>query len=288
MSNPQFWSFQNKGETRNLYILSEIASRESWWSDVVTPKRFISQLNSGTGDLNVWIDSPGGDAFAGAAIYEALRTYSSTGRGKVIVNITGIAASAAGLIAMAGDEVRISIVGTFMLHDPWSSPSGNAKKLRATADILDEIREGQIRAYMRKSGKTHDEVLALIEDAGTYMNARTAIEHGFADSILSDDDNTGAEWVKATAEVRVSSCIQREADHISAALESSIQASAATKDGSETPWVSSFSSAVEAQADAGQAPQEPGGDAEPGADSAETNEQARALLRACLACYEEE
>ncbi len=211
-----FWSFQNNSNNgRDLWILCEIAARESWWSDVVTPKRFIRDLNSGSGDLTVWIDSPGGDAFAGAAIYEALRSYSTSGKGKVNVNIIGLAASAAGLIAMAGDEVRISLVGTFMLHDPWSYLSGNAKQLRATADVLDEIREGQIRAYMRKSGKTHDEVLALIEDQGTYMNAQTAIKNGFADSILNED-GSGKEWMKAAANVRVSSCLERETDYLQA------------------------------------------------------------------------
>jgi len=212
-----FWSFQNNSNSsgRNLWILTEIAARESWWSDVLTPKRFIRDLNSSSGDLTVWIDSPGGDAFAGAAIYEALRSYSTSGRGKVYVNIIGLAASAAGLIAMAGDEVRISLVGTFMLHDPWSGVQGNAKRLRATADVLDEIREGQIRAYMRKSGKTHNEVLALIEDQGTYMNAQTAIKNGFADSILNEDES-GKEWMKAAADVRVSSCLERETDYLQA------------------------------------------------------------------------
>lgn len=211
-----FWSFQSRGnDGRDLWILCEIAASESWWSDVVTPKRFIQDLNSGSGDLTVWIDSPGGDAFAGAAIYEALRSYSASGKGKVNVNIIGLAASAAGLIAMAGDEVCISLTGTFMLHDPWSGVQGNAKKLRATAAVLDEIREGQIRAYMRKSGKTHDEVLALIEDQGTYMNAYTAIQNGFADFILGEDDS-GREWMKAAADVRINSCLERETNYLQA------------------------------------------------------------------------
>lgn len=210
-----FWSFQSNNNTRDLYILKEIASEESWWSDVISAKRFISQLNSGSGDVVVWIDSPGGDSFAGAAIYEALRSYSTSGKGKVYVNILGIAASAAGLIAMAGDEVRISLAGTFMLHDPWSGVQGNSRKLRATADVLDEIREGQIRAYMRKSGKTHDEVLALIEDQGTYMNAQTAIQHGFADTILNEDE-TGKDWLDSVNSMRVRSCIQRETEYMQA------------------------------------------------------------------------
>lgn len=261
MDNPQFWSFQSQGSNRNLYILTEIASEESWWSDVLTAKRFISQLNSGEGDLTVWIDSPGGDCFAGASIYEALRSYSSSGRGKVFVNITGIAASAAGLIAMAGDEVRISIVGTFMLHDPWSSLSGNARKLRATADVLDEIREGQIRAYMRKSGKRYDEILALIQDDGTYMNARTAIENGFADGILGNDDQADIDWMKSVASVRVKSSIQRETKQIYDAINAP--------------------DALHRFAAAG------GAGADPRCSTEEKNhkDQVRALMRACLECF---
>lgn len=204
-----FWSFASpQGQNRDLYILTEVASAESWFDDVLTPKRFIAQLNGGRGDLNVWIDSPGGDAFAGAAIYEALRAYSAAGKGRVTVNVVGLAASAASLIAMAGDEVRMSIVGTIMVHDPWSALQGNASKLRATADILDEIREGQIRAYMRKSGLSYEEVLKLMQDDGTCMNAKTAIENGFADSILGDE----AEWTGALASVRVQSCAARRAE----------------------------------------------------------------------------
>lgn len=217
MDNRQFWSFQQSGEARKLYVLDEIARYESWWSDTVTAKRFTSQLNSGSGDVQVYIDSPGGDAFAGATMYSALKEYSASGKGRVIVCIQGLAASAASLIAMAGDEVRISLTGTIMIHDPWSGVQGNADKLRATAAVLDEIREGQIRAYMGKSGLSYDDVLALIRGDGTYMNAKTAIEKGFADCLMQEDE-TGDEWIQALAEVRVSSCASREADYIKAAF----------------------------------------------------------------------
>lgn len=218
MDNRQFWSFRSSGETRKLFVLDEIARYESWWSDTVTPKQFMSQLNSGSGDIQVYIDSPGGDAFAGATMYSALREYSAGGKGRVIVCIQGLAASAASLIAMAGDEVRISLTGTIMIHDPWSGVQGNADKLRATADALDEVREGQIRAYMGKSGLGYDDVLALIRGDGTYMNAKTAIEKGFADCLMQGDE-VGDEWIQALGDVRVSSCVQRECEYIRAALE---------------------------------------------------------------------
>lgn len=218
MDNRQFWSFQQSGEARKLFVLDEIARYESWWSDTVTAKRFTSQLNSGSGDVQVYIDSPGGDAFAGATMYSALKEYSASGKGRVIVCIQGLAASAASLVAMAGDEVRISLTGTIMIHDPWSGVQGNADKLRATADVLDEIREGQIRAYMGKSSLSYDDVLALIRGDGTYMNAKTAIEKGFADCLMQEDE-AGEEWIQALGSMRVNSCVQRESEYIRAALE---------------------------------------------------------------------
>ncbi len=227
MENRQFWSFQQNGEARRLYVMDEIARYESWWVDTVTAKRFTSQLNSGSGDVHVFIDSPGGDAFAGATIYSALREYSASGKGRVIVCIQGLAASAASLIAMAGDEVRISVTGTIMIHDPWSGVQGNADKLRATANVLDEIREGQIRAYMGKSGLSYDDVLALIRGDGTYMNAKTAIEKGFADCLMQEDE-AGDGWIQALAEVRVNSCASREADYINAAISEACTAETAS------------------------------------------------------------
>lgn len=229
MDNRQFWSFQQSGEARKLFVLDEIARYESWWSDTVTAKRFTSQLNSGSGDVQVYIDSPGGDAFAGATMYSALKEYSTSGKGRVIVCIQGLAASAASLVAMAGDEVRISLTGTIMIHDPWSGVQGNADKLRATADILDEIREGQIRAYMGKSGLGYDDVLALIRGDGTYMNAKTAIEKGFADCLMEEDE-AGDEWIQALGSMRVSSCVQRESEYIRAAMEAQAKENSSDND----------------------------------------------------------
>ena len=96
---------QEGSEERTLFLDGTIAS-ESWFDDDVTPALFKSDLNSGTGDITVWINSPGGDVFAAAQIYNMLRDY----KGKVTVKIDGIAASAASVIAMAGDSVLMSPV----------------------------------------------------------------------------------------------------------------------------------------------------------------------------------
>ena len=178
---------------------------------MVTPEEFRQQLNACSGDIDLYLDSPGGDAFAGNAIYDALRQYSAQGRGRITAKVS-LAASAASVIAMAADEIQISIVGTIMIHDPWSALHGNADQLRATANILDEIRDGQIQAYMRKTGRTRDEILTLIRGDGTYMNARTAMELGFADSIMHAED--GDSWVQALNEMRVCSCAALDMDRL--------------------------------------------------------------------------
>ncbi len=179
----RFWNFVNNAQTgaSELYIDGEIASEESWWSDVVTPRAFRREL-ARVGDVTVFINSPGGDVFAGAEIYTALREH----KGKVTVKISGIAASAASVIAMAGDEVLMSPVAYMMIHDPWTYAVGNARELEHTADVLRTVSEGMIAAYTTKTGKTRDEIAALLAGE-TYMNAQEAVDEGFADGILYEE-----------------------------------------------------------------------------------------------------
>lgn len=138
------------------------------------------------GDVDVIINSPGGDVFAGAQIYSMLRAHPY----KVRVMIAGIAASAASVVAMAGDEVLISPVGYMMIHNPWMLIAGNAEQLEKAADDLREIGQGIMAAYREKTGM-EDEALTALLEAETYMNAQSAIDMGFADGLwLPDDVNT--------------------------------------------------------------------------------------------------
>lgn len=186
----KFWSLAAGEERTDLYLLDEIAERESWFSDAVTPKAMKRDLDSARGTLYVWLDSPGGDAFAGAAIHDMLREYSASGRGRVVAMVS-LAASAASIIAMAADEIRISPLGTIMIHEPWSQPAGKAAVLRAVADVLDTVREAQVDTYVKRTGQTREKILELLEGPdgnGTYMNARQSIELGFADALMYDTD----------------------------------------------------------------------------------------------------
>lgn len=163
-----------------LHIDGEIVSNVYWWgpSGQVVARRFRQRLAQ-CGDVTVYINSPGGDVFAGAEMYTALREH----KGKVTVKVTGIAASVASVIAMAGDEVLMSPVAYMMIHDPWTYAAGNAREFEHQAGVLREIGEGLIAAYTAKTGKSRDEIAAMLE-AETYMNAQRCVDEGFADGIL--------------------------------------------------------------------------------------------------------
>lgn len=169
-----------------LQIDGEITTGESWWEEGgrITARNFRRSLET-CGDVVVYINSPGGDVFAGAEIYTALKEH----RGRVTVKISGIAASAASVIAMAGDEVLMSPVSYMMIHDPWTYAVGNAREMAHQADVLREIGEGLIAAYTAKTGLPRDQIQAMLADE-TYMNAEKAVELGFADGILYETEET--------------------------------------------------------------------------------------------------
>ena len=153
----------------------------AWLTDGKTAKEFKEELNAGTGDITVWINSEGGDCFAAAQIYNALRDY----RGKVTVKIDALAASAASVVAMAGDVIEISPVGLIMIHNPFSYTEGDAAEMRAAAYMLDEVKETAINAYELKT-KLPRKKLAQMMDDETFMHAQAAIELGFADRIIGE------------------------------------------------------------------------------------------------------
>lgn len=179
------------GEESRLYIDGEIVSGQDytdWWTASRTKgaQTFRQELAQ-CGPVTVYINSPGGDVFAGAAMYSALLDHPH----RVTVKIMGIAASAASVVAMAGDEVLISPVGYLMIHDPWSYVVGNAREMEHEAQVLREIGEGIVSAYQRKTGKTTDEIRRLLE-AETYMNAQSAIENGFCDGLFTPEEDKAA------------------------------------------------------------------------------------------------
>jgi ATP-dependent Clp protease protease subunit len=165
---------------RTLFLNGTIAE-ESWFDDDVTPQLFKDELNSGTGDITVWINSPGGDCVAAAQIYNMLMDYT----GNVTVKIDGLAASAASVIAMAGTEVLMAPTALLMIHNPMSIAIGDTEEMQKAIAMLDEVKESIINAYEIKTGQSRAKISHLM-DGETWMNANKAIELGFVDGILED------------------------------------------------------------------------------------------------------
>lgn len=145
----------------------------------VSAKSFLNDLRRVTTDeVDVEINSPGGDVFAGLAIYNGLR---ASGK-KINVKVLGLAASAASLVAMAGDTIEMPENAFMMIHNPWSFAMGGADEMRNTADVLDKIGAGLVSTYAKRTGKTDQEITALLH-AETWMTAQEAVDAGFATSV---------------------------------------------------------------------------------------------------------
>lgn len=146
---------------------------------------FKSELFSGNGSVTIWINSPGGDCIAASQIYAMLMDY----KGAVTVKIDGIAASAASVIAMAGTTVRMAPTALMMIHNPATMAFGDHVDMAKAIDMLNEVKESIINAYEIKTGLSHAQLSHMMDDE-TWMNAKKAIELGFADAILTDEKRT--------------------------------------------------------------------------------------------------
>ena len=176
---PEETSPNSDGGERVLRINGVIAE-ESWLDDDITPTLFASELNAGSGPVTIWLNSPGGDVVAAARIYNMLLDYP----GKVTVNIDGIAASAASVIAMAASRVAMSPVSMLMIHNPATLAMGDKTELSKALDMLESVKDSIINAYQLKTGLSRAKLSKLM-DAETWMDATAAIELGFADEILT-------------------------------------------------------------------------------------------------------
>lgn len=167
-------------------FLNGTIAEESWFDDDVTPALFRSDLENGTGDITVWVNSPGGDCFAAAQIYNMLRDY----KGKVTVKIDGLAASAASVIAMAGDEVLVSPVSMIMIHNPSTVAMGDTAEMQKAIQMLDEVKNSIINAYQAKTGLSRNKLSKLMDEE-TWMDAGKAVELHFADGVIGRDELYG-------------------------------------------------------------------------------------------------
>lgn len=147
--------------------------------DATCPKDVNAAISEANGEpLLVEINSGGGDVFAGSEIYTALKAYAGT----VEINIVGLAASAASVIAQAGHS-RISPTALFMVHNVSGSAAGDFHDMQQEAEILQTANKAVAAAYLEKTGKTMEELLGIM-DAETWMNAQKAVEYGFVDEVM--------------------------------------------------------------------------------------------------------
>ena len=182
----KFWVWKNQadgeeGAERVLELYGTIAE-ESWFDDDITPAQFKEELFSGTGDVVIWINSPGGDCIAASQIYSMLMDY----KGNVTVKIDGIAASAASVIAMAGTKVLMAPTALMMIHNPATIAFGDHEDMQKAIEMLDEVKESIINAYELRTGLSRSKISHMM-DATTWMNAKKAMELGFADATLVDE-----------------------------------------------------------------------------------------------------
>jgi ATP-dependent Clp protease protease subunit len=188
----KFWSWVRNEDTKERTLhLEGVIAEDSWFGDEATPKAFKHELYSGNGDITVWINSPGGCVFAAAQIYNMLKEYN----GRITVKIDSLAASAASVVAMAGDEVCMSPVAMLMIHNPATFAWGDSDEMRRAQDMLDEVKQSIINAYEAKTGMSRVKLAHMMDDE-TWMNAKKALELGFINTIMyadakSEDDSKG-------------------------------------------------------------------------------------------------
>lgn len=175
----KFWKWSNSVSSNNQELILDgpIAS-ETWWGDEVTPDLFRDELKQHAGDLTVVINSPGGDVFAGLAIYNALVNHN----GNVTVRVDGLAASIASVIAMAGDKIIMSPGSMIMIHRPSVYAAGTVDDMEKAKDVLMKIEEGITPIYAKRTGLSDEKIAELLE-AETWMLADKAVELGFADEV---------------------------------------------------------------------------------------------------------
>ena len=188
----KFWNWSKNEETGERVLrLDGVIHDWTWFDEILddgeinTPKEFREELNSATGDIELYINSPGGNIFSAAEIYAMLKEYTG---GKITVKIPSFAASAATIIAMAGDTIEVSPLAVLCIHNPFLDwVSGEEKDMKQAAVYLADLKENIITAYELKTKLSRQDISDLM-DAETYMNAQKAVELHFADKIMFEEN----------------------------------------------------------------------------------------------------
>lgn len=198
--------FVKKSDAEGELWIYEVIGEDWWTGGGVTAKSVVEALAAmkGVKTLNIFINSPGGDVFEAKAILTNLERFDA----EIVVNIDGIAASAATFIAMAGDRIVTAPHGTWMVHEASAFAYGRAEDMRAMADVLDQQNRDLAEKYAKQTGKTVDEMLQVMADE-TWMSAQEALDQGFTDEISQ---------LEPVEETTTASAIAAKAPALAAAL----------------------------------------------------------------------
>lgn len=190
----RFWNFvpDEESNTAEMLLYGEI-SEYSWYGDEITPSIFNQELKDlgAVDEITVRINSGGGDVFAAVAIYTRLKEHKA----KISVKIDGWCASAATIIAMAGDTIEISVGGVFMIHDPLAGLIGyyNTTDLENIVKELETIKQSIVNCYMTVTDKSEEEIKSLMTNEGEWFTGEEAVEAGFCTAVMFTDVDTEVE-----------------------------------------------------------------------------------------------
>ena len=172
----------------NTISIYDQIGEDPWSGGGITAKRISAALrNIGSKDVTVNINSPGGDFFEGLAIYNLLLEHPA----KVTVKVMGYAASAASIIAMAGDDIKMAQGSFFMIHNAWGVAIGNQHDMRKVADILAPFDASMAEIYTARTGQKQEKIIAMMDEE-TWINGKEAVNLGFADQTTNEKLDTKA------------------------------------------------------------------------------------------------
>jgi ATP-dependent Clp protease protease subunit len=172
--------FKARGTSGEIWLYDQVG--ESFWGEGISAKQFQKELTAmgKVASINLHINSPGGDVFDGLAIYNQLKSHPA----RVVVDVDGLAASIASVIAMAGDEIRMASNAMMMIHNPHGMAVGDSTEMQRVAALLGQVKGSLSSTYAARTGQKPAQLDAWMDDE-TWMSADTAVQYGFADAITS-------------------------------------------------------------------------------------------------------
>lgn len=184
-SERRFDASMATGDVLEMSMLDMVG--QDWWTGGgITSKSVQDKLDANTKakTVKILMNSPGGDAFEGLAIQAILNRHRTKYGARIEIEVVGLAASAASIIAMAGDSIAMHEGALMMIHEPWTCSCGNATEMRTAAEFLDKVNSSGLDVYQRRTGRSREDVAALVA-AETWMTAPEAVEAKFATSVIA-------------------------------------------------------------------------------------------------------